>query len=43
MQMTNPGSQRTPSANTMQDTDAFKNTDEELYKAAKYEAVVVVI
>ena len=44
MQMRNThGSQRTSSANTMQGTDVFKNTDKDLYKTAKIEAVVVVI
>ena len=38
MQMTNPGSQRTSNTNSLQNNDAFKNSDKNQYKAAKDEA-----
>ena len=38
MQMTNPGSQRTSTTNSLQKNDAFKNSDKNQYKAPKYEA-----
>ena len=38
MQMTNPGSQRTSNTNSLQKDYAFKNSDKNQYKAAKYEA-----
>ena len=36
--MTNPGSQRTSNTNSLQNNDAFKNSDKNQYKAAKDEA-----
>ena len=38
MQMTNPGSQRTSNTNSLQNNDAFKNSDKTQYKASKCEA-----
>jgi len=36
MQTTNPGSQRTSNTNSLQKNDAFKNSDKDQYKAARY-------